>query len=111
MPTTISTIGKRIALARKKAGLTQASLAEMIEISEKYLSRVECGKQSPNAIIIVKICESLRISADELLFTGSFETHNMLDANIQSVMENFSPNDKDHIFFILQAIKAIKNNY
>ena len=36
-------IGKRIASARKGARLTQAELSEKINISEKYLSRIECG--------------------------------------------------------------------
>ena len=60
-------IGKRISNARKAAGLTQAELSEKIEISEKYLSRIECGKQLPSVVIVVKICDALDISADELL--------------------------------------------
>ncbi len=61
------TIGKRIAKARKGAKLTQAELAEEIGISEKYLSRIECGKQLPSIVIFLKICEVLYISVDELL--------------------------------------------
>ena len=111
VPTPSFFIGKRIALARKNAGLTQATLAEMIGISEKYLSRAECGKQSLNATIIIKICESLRVSADELLLTKSIASNDILDSIVNFEMEKFSPNDKERIISILQAINAIKNNH
>ena len=54
-------IGKRIANARKAAHMTQA------ELSEKYLNRIECGKQVPSIAIVAKICEMLCVSADKLL--------------------------------------------
>ena len=60
-------LGKRISIARKLAHMTQAEFAERINISEKYLSRIECGKQLPSIVIVAKICEVLCISADELL--------------------------------------------
>lgn len=102
--------GKKIASARNNARLTQATLAEMIGISEKYLSRIECGKQSPNITVIVKICESLYISADELLFTKTSALNDTLEEIIKNEIELFSPNDKENIISILQAIIAIKNN-
>ena len=111
MSTSISSIGKRIALARKNAGLTQATLAERIGISEKYLSRVECGKQTPTVMVIVKICESLCISADELLLTETIATHNALESKLQYEIRDFSAYDKEQIIAILRAIKSIKNKY
>lgn len=37
-------IGRRIAFYRKKEHYTQATLAEKLDISESYVSQVECGK-------------------------------------------------------------------
>ena len=37
-------IGYRIAHLRKDSGLTQAELSAMIDINEKNLSSIECGK-------------------------------------------------------------------
>ena len=67
MPLSKEAIGKRIAFARKELDMTQSEFSEQIGISEKYLSRIECGKQLPSIVIITKICEFLDISTDELL--------------------------------------------
>ena len=37
-------IGRRIAFYRKRELYTQAILAEKLDISESYVSQVECGK-------------------------------------------------------------------
>lgn len=50
-------IGRRIANARKASQMTQAELSEKIDISEKYLSRIERGKKLPNIMIVAQICE------------------------------------------------------
>ena len=100
------TIGIKIAKERKTAKLTQAELAEKIDISEKYLSRIECGKQIPSIIIVVKICEALHISADELLnipqrfpLDGREELHNYLAC--------FSKYEQKKIIEIIKIIKEI----
>ena len=38
------TIGRRIQLARKEKGLAKAELAQMVDLTQKYLSNVEYGK-------------------------------------------------------------------
>lgn len=55
-----SIIGERIKLARTKKKLTQEKLAEKIEVSVPYLSRVECGDSHINLKRLNQICEILR---------------------------------------------------
>ena len=79
-------IGKRISNLRKAAGLTQAELSEKIGISEKYLSRIECGIQVPSVAIIADICETLCVSSDKLLsLNQSTASHNGIQ---NEIMEN-----------------------
>ena len=40
-------IGNRIKLIRKARGLTQADLAQMVDLTPKYLSNLECGFKLP----------------------------------------------------------------
>ena len=40
-------VGRRIQEARKARGLTQAELAQMVDLSTKYISNVECGFKTP----------------------------------------------------------------
>ena len=99
-------IGKRIASARKVAGLTQAELSEKIGISEKYLSRIECGKQVPSTAIVAKICEMLCVSADKLLSLN----HSTVSKNIiQNELDDFSVYEQNQIIEIIKIIKEIKN--
>ena len=99
-------IGKRIANARKAAHMTQAELSEKICISEKYLSRIECGKQVPSIVIITRICEELCVSADKLLsLNQSVASKNI----IKNELDDLSSYEQEQIVEIIKIIKDIKN--
>ena len=46
--------------------ITQEHLAEIVEISEVYLRKIETGKATPNWIIWLKICTALDIDLTEI---------------------------------------------
>lgn len=99
-------IGKRIANARKAANLTQAKLSEKVGISEKYLSRIECGKQLPNIVTVIKICDVLRISADKLLSINNIMSSRDI---IHNEIADFSIYEQERLIEIIKIIKEIKN--
>ena len=47
--------GKKIQELRKAKGLTQAKLAELVDMHEKHISRIESGKYLPNSDNLIKI--------------------------------------------------------
>ena len=51
---------------RIKNKITQERLAEVVEISEVYLRKIETGKAVPNWIIWLKICTALKIDLVEI---------------------------------------------
>lgn len=59
--------GEFIAKCRKEKGLTQEKLASQLFISEKTVSKWECGKGFPDSALILPLCEVLGITANELL--------------------------------------------
>lgn len=59
--------GKFIADRRKQKKLTQVELANIIGISEKTVSKWECGNGFPDTSLMLPLCEALDISANELL--------------------------------------------
>ena len=59
-------IAERISKRRKELGLTQKELAEILNISDKTLSRWETGKQVPDALMIPEIAKALDISILEI---------------------------------------------
>lgn len=60
-------IGKRIRELRKDKGFTQQQLSEKVNISEKYLSNIELGKDACSLLVLISIANTLEVSMDYLL--------------------------------------------
>ena len=60
-------IGNFISACRKEKGLTQAQLAEKLNITNRAVSKWETGKSIPDAAIMLDLCKILGVSANELL--------------------------------------------
>ena len=60
-------IGRFIASCRKEAGLTQASLAGKLNITDRAVSKWENGKSMPDASLMLDLCDLLKINVNELL--------------------------------------------
>ena len=60
-------IGVFISTLRKEQGMTQQQLADAIGVSNKTISKWECGKGMPELALIVPLCHILKISINEFL--------------------------------------------
>ena len=60
-------IGKFIAECRKNKKLTQAELAEKLNITDRAISKWETGKGMPDSSIMLNLCDELGINVNELL--------------------------------------------
>ena len=60
-------IGKFISETRKALGITQRQLADALFISDKTVSKWECGKGLPEVSLMLPLCEELHITVNELL--------------------------------------------
>ena len=65
------TIGEKIALRRRTAGLSQEALAAQLGVSRQAVSRWETSESLPDAEKIVQLCQILGVSADELLMENT----------------------------------------
>ena len=61
------TLGERIALARKKAGLSQEQLGEMLGVSRQAVSKWESSQTNPDVAYVAQMCRLLEVSSDWLL--------------------------------------------
>ena len=59
--------GKFIAGERKRRGYTQRQLADILGISDKTVSKWECGNGFPEVSLLLPLCDELNISVNELL--------------------------------------------
>lgn len=77
-------LGKTLQIARKKAGLTQESVAEKLNISRQTISKWEQNETIPNLYESKKLADLYHITIDEL-FTWNYE-----QKEIEQIIENTS---------------------
>ena len=93
-------IGKFIAEMRKEQNLTQQDLAERLGISNKTISKWECGNGMPDYAVMEGLCKTLQINVNELLSgerLPSQEYSKKAEENIISIMQESSENYKRDI--------------
>ena len=59
--------GKFIASERKRKGYTQRQLADLLQISDKTVSKWERGNGFPEVSLLLPLCNELDITVNELL--------------------------------------------
>lgn len=68
-----TSLGKRISFYRSKSNLTQEVLAAKINCSREHIVRIENGTKIPSLSVLVKIANTLSVSADDVL-NGYFQS-------------------------------------
>lgn len=68
-------IGNKIKSYRKKLGITQSELAEMVDLSDQHISRIESGCYVPSLTTFFDLVNVLKIDLQEFGF-GVNETTN-----------------------------------
>ncbi len=69
-------IGRFIAECRKNKNMTQAQLAEKLNVTDRAISKWETGKGMPDSSIMLDLCNELDISVNELLSGEMIEMEN-----------------------------------
>lgn len=104
-------IGKFISAMRKEQGMTQRQLADKLLISDKTVSKWECGNGMPEVSLMQPLCEALEINLNEL-FSGERITdvdykkkaeENMIDL----VKEKAESKKKIILAFVVVVISSV----
>lgn len=81
-------MGKRIAHIRKERNLTQDQLAELVGLTTQTVSSAERGTKALRPENIVKLCQALRVTPNDLLLGTS---HEALSGASSSGLSKLSP--------------------
>ena len=79
--------GKFIAGYRKEKGLTQAQLAEKLNITDRAVSKWETGKCMPDSSIMLELCNILGVTVNELLSGERIEMNNYEEKVNENLIE------------------------
>ena len=80
-------IGKFISENRKRKGLTQEQLGNILGVSNKTISRWENGNYMPDLSLLIPLSESLDISLNELL-NGKYITEDKIMETTEKSLKN-----------------------
>lgn len=78
-------IGKFISEVRKGKNLTQVDLGNLLRVSDKAVSKWECGKCLPDSSLFEDICNILDISMTELLKGEYIERDKLEDESNKTI--------------------------
>ncbi len=78
-------IGNKLLDIRKKAGLTQAEVAEAAKLSDRTYADIERGSVNMKIETILRICAALNITPDEILTEEQFSSDTLLSELLEKL--------------------------
>lgn len=103
-------IGKRLKEARVSKKLTQEALAETIDISVAFLSRVERGTSPINLRRLSQICNLLDISEGYVLNGTTLESDIYLKKEFRELFEKCTPKQQRLIYNLAKTVLETGND-
>lgn len=101
--------GKRLKELRKKAGLSQQNLAELVGMeSSNNISKLEAGEQLPKKENLEKICTALRVEPRELFDFGHLKNREELIKELKNIIENLPLKDLQYFKKTIDAYMEAK---
>ena len=100
-------LGQRIRKLRKSRGLSQETLAEMLDISVTHMSHIETANTKMSFSLIIKLSEILDVSLDYLVYDKD-RNENSFSQQVAEITSNVSDKNKR---IILDTIKAMVDSF
>lgn len=102
-----SAIGHRIQTRRKAIGLTQELLAERVNITVVYLSKVENGRVHPTLELLDRLAAELQMELAAVLTGVQLESTAYGNEHVLRLYSSFSPAVKQVAMGILEQLRAL----
>lgn len=99
-------IGGRVRKCRESLGYSRESLAEQAELAVSFLSSIELGMGSFSVETLAKLCRTLEVSADFILFGREEELHlDRIRFMLSTVEERYLPHIEAALSAHIQSIR------
>ena len=97
-------IGERLKKARIENNLTQEKLAEKLDVSIAFLSRIERGSSHISLKRLSQICDILGITEGSILNGSSNNSNTYLASEFDDILKNTTPEKQKLIYKIAKII-------
>lgn len=95
-------IGNKLLAIRKRSGMTQMEVAEAADLSNRAYADIERGTSNMRVDTIIKICNALHITPDEILTSNTSEMTAQQEELIKR-LNSCSPKDKETALQLLSV--------
>ena len=99
-------IGEKLRKAREYLSLTQAQVAQILNVGRDAIIRIESGKRKIDAEELSRFSELYKISIDELL---NFEKHEYTENAFARGLDKLNEKDKREILNLIKLKNEYKN--
>lgn len=97
-------IGENIQHLRKKKGMTQEELAELVSLSPNYLSAIERGVYQLKYDKLVEIINCLECTPNDI-FVGTYKSsYKTRASHLSDTIETLDPKEQDRIFDVVEVL-------
>ncbi len=100
------TFGERITYARKQKKITQNDLGKAVGTSGDIIGKYERNEIKPSIDTAAKIADALGVTIDYLVKEGEYQNIDNETLKRMKELEKLSPEDKSHVFAMLDAFFA-----
>ena len=97
-------LGARIREERKRLHLTQAQLAEAIEVSDTYMGAIERGERSLTLDTLVRLVNRLGVTIDYLLSDSVMDSDTNIMEQFKQIMDGQPLERKQMAINVLRTI-------
>ena len=103
-------LGKRIREERLRLNLTQAQLAESIDISDTYMGAIERGERSLTLDTLVRLVNRLGVTVDYLLSDSVTDTDSNIMEQFKQIIDRQPLERKQMAVNVLRTIFSYFDN-
>ena len=104
-----TTIGARIKATRREKKITQEKIAEYLDISVSYTSRLERGVEKVNLETLIKIAALLEVPPSFFLDGVGKIEKDYLHNDLIEITKNYSPNKMKLLLKVAKDIAEFEN--
>ncbi len=97
-------LGKRIAFLRKKRGLTQEKLAELIGYSTNHIAKLELAGTNPSFELLVNLANALNIELKELFNFDEYQSTKYIKKEFEKLLHSSEEKKLKLLYKIYQSL-------
>jgi transcriptional regulator with XRE-family HTH domain len=97
-------LGERLRELRKSRGLTQEQFAEMIEVEQKHVSRLELGKSFPTLERLEKISQALKVPLRDIFDFVHLADRETRSTSIEEMMKKLDEENQKIAYKVFNGI-------